>query len=100
MLDYHKLLDSLDRAGLASWGASLEPLLRDRFADSAHGDIGKWRAVIDRLPKVTGATTRLDTSAVSVDGASIKQRVRDDLKELLLQLRPWRKGRTASTSWL
>ena len=92
MLNYDKLLDSLDQAGLGSWRASLEPLLRDRFADSAHGDIGKWRVVIDQLPKVTGATTSLNTSAVSVDGSSINRDVRDDLKELLLQLRPWRKG--------
>ena len=92
MPDYDKLIDGLDHAGLGSWRASLEPLLRDRFADNAHGDIGKWRAVIDRLPKLTGVTTRLDTPAVSVDGSSIKRRVRDDLKALLLQLRPWRKG--------
>ena len=92
MLDYDRLIGGLDNAGLGSWRASLEPLLQDRFADSAHGDIGKWRAVIDRLPKLTDATTRLDTSAVSVDGSAITRRVRDDLKELLLQLRPWRKG--------
>jgi len=89
---YDKQLDGLDHAGLGSWRAPLEPLLRARFADSAHGDIGKWRTVIDRLPKLTAAMTRFDSAAVTVDGPSIQRHVQDDLRELLLQLSPWRKG--------
>jgi tRNA (mo5U34)-methyltransferase len=86
------VLDGLDRAGLDSWRAPLTPLLRERFADSAHGDIGKWRAVIDQLPEVTGAKTNLNSPAVSVDSPSVDPALKTEVRDLLLQLNPWRKG--------
>jgi len=90
--DYDRILDSLDRAGLDSWRAPLAPLLRDRFADSAHGDISKWRAVIDKLPDITDATAILNAPAVSTASPSVSPALRDEIRDLLLQLRPWRKG--------
>ena len=92
MPDYDRILDSLDRAGLDSWRAPLAPLLRDRFADSAHGDISKWRAVIDKLPDITDATAILNAPAVSTASPSVSPALRDKIRDLLLQLRPWRKG--------
>lgn len=92
MPDYDRILDSLDRAGLDSWRAPLAPLLRDRFADSAHGDISKWRAVIDKLPDITDATAILNAPAVSTASPSVSPALRDEIRDLLLQLRPWRKG--------
>jgi tRNA (mo5U34)-methyltransferase len=67
-------------------------LLRDRFADSAHGDISKWRAVIDKLPDITDATVILNAPAVTAASPSVSPALRDEIRELLLQLRPWRKG--------
>jgi tRNA (mo5U34)-methyltransferase len=90
--DYDRIFDSLDRAGLDSWRAPLAPLLRDRFADSAHGDISKWRAVIDKLPDITDATAILNAPAVSTASPSVSPALRDEIRDLLLQLRPWRKG--------
>jgi tRNA (mo5U34)-methyltransferase len=90
--DYDQLICSLDEFGLGSWRVSLEPLIRSRFGDRAHGDIGKWRAVIDQLPNIAGASARLDASAVAVAGSPVNPQIRHDLRELLLQLRPWRKG--------
>ena len=92
MPDYDRIFDSLDRAGLDSWRASLAPLLRDRFADSAHGDISKWRAVIDKLPDITEATAILNAPAVTAASPSVSPALRDEIRDLLLQLRPWRKG--------
>ena len=92
MPDYDRIFDSLDRAGLDSWRAPLAPLLRDRFADSAHGDISKWRAVIDKLPDITDATAILNAPAVSTASPSVSPALRDEIRDLLLQLRPWRKG--------
>ena len=92
MPDYDRILDSLDRAGLDSWRAPLAPLLRDRFADSAHGDISKWRAVIDKLPDIADATAILNAPAVSTASPSVSPALRDEIRDLLLQLRPWRKG--------
>ena len=92
MSDHELLFECLERAGLDSWRAPLEPLLRDRFADSAHGDISKWRAVIDHLPDITNATASLDSAAVTVTAQAVDPVLGKEIRELLLQLRPWRKG--------
>jgi tRNA (mo5U34)-methyltransferase len=90
--DCDKVLDGLDGAGLGSWRVPLERLLQDRFAEGAHGDIGKWRAVIDQLPDITGAKTILNSSAVTTDSSSVDAELRNEVRDLLLQLKPWRKG--------
>jgi len=90
--DYDIVLDGLDRAGLGSWRAPLERLLRDRFAASAHGDIGTWRAVIDQMPDIADATTILNSPAVTVESPSVEPTLRNEVRDLLLQLKPWRKG--------
>jgi tRNA (mo5U34)-methyltransferase len=86
------LLDGLDRAGLEAWRTPLEGLLRDRCSESAHGDIGKWRAVIDQLPDIKDTTTILDSAAVTADSPSADSELTTAVRESLLQLKPWRKG--------
>jgi len=90
--DHDLLIESLDRAGLGSWQAALGPLLRDRFADTAHGDIGKWQTVVDHLPDIAHATANLDSAAVTARTQAIDPAQGKEIRELLLQLRPWRKG--------
>jgi len=86
------LFDDLEQMGLGSWCEPLGPLLSERFSDSAHGDIRKWRAILDNLPDVSNTTAKLDSPAVTVASPSIDARLRNDIKNLLLRLRPWRKG--------
>lgn len=86
------VLDSLDRAELESWRPPLERLLRDRFAAGSHGDIDKWRAVIDQLPDIADSTSVLNAPAVSAEGPSVEPALRNQVRDLLLQLNPWRKG--------
>jgi tRNA (mo5U34)-methyltransferase len=92
VFDLDTFFDNLEQAGLDSWRAPLAPLLQDRFADSAHGDIGKWRAIIDKLPDIADPTAILNSSAVTVAGPSVDPALRNEARELLLQLKPWRKG--------
>ena len=92
MADCDIVLDGLDGAGLDSWRGPLTPLLQDRFADSAHGDIGEWRAVIEKLPDVTDTKTILNSPAVTADCPSVDPALRTEIRDLLLRLKPWRKG--------
>ena len=92
MPDCDPFFDNLDRSGLGAWRAPLEPLLRSRFADGAHGDIGKWRAVIDRLPHIADATATLDSPAVTAASPAVDTALRNEIRDLLSQLKPWRKG--------
>lgn len=92
MFDVDTFFDGLEQAGLDSWRAPLAPLLQDRFADSAHGDISKWRAIIDKLPDIADPTAILNSSAVTAAGSLVDPALRIEVRELLLQLKPWRKG--------
>ena len=67
LFDYPSLWRCLAELGLADWQVALEPVLRSRLDDDAHGDFQKWRQAIEQLG------TR-------------------DTRELLMALHPWRKG--------
>jgi tRNA (mo5U34)-methyltransferase len=73
MLDEAGVGDALRKLGLGAWYQPLVTLCRQRLADSAHGDLPEWKAVLGEI--------------VACDTAD-----RERLRELLLRLAPWRKG--------
>lgn len=73
MLDFDSLWRCLDVLGLAKWQPQLEPLIRNRLHDGAHGDFAAWREAVERL------------RTSSDDEVELR-------RELLLSLAPWRKG--------
>ena len=92
VIDQRVLFDELQRMGLGVWHESHGLLLRERFSDSAHGEIGKWRSVLKQLPDVPDAIAKFDAPAVTISSPSTSATLRNEIKDLLLQLRPWRKG--------
>ena len=72
LVDYPALRASLNDLGLANWQEHVEPLIRGRLRDDAHGDFRKWREVLEQLDAEPGEN--------------------DVRRELLLRLSPWRKG--------
>ena len=73
LIDYPSLWDCLADLGLDSWQMRLEPLIRGRLQDDAHGDLASWRETLARLREL---------------GSEDSQPAR----EFLLTLAPWRKG--------
>lgn len=73
MLDYASLRRCLHDLGLDNWWSRLQPLLRSRVDDKAHGDFAAWREAVEKL--------RLSKD----DEVELR-------RELLLTLAPWRKG--------
>jgi tRNA (mo5U34)-methyltransferase len=71
-LNFPALWHCLADLGLESWQDALEPRIRARFSDKAHGDFARWQNVLDALPAPGEDAERL--------------------RELLLALSPWRKG--------
>jgi len=72
LLDRDALWAWLDGIGLPGWQARLGPLLEQRLADSAHGDLPAWRNILETLEAEAADTARQ--------------------RQLLLGLAPWRKG--------
>jgi tRNA (mo5U34)-methyltransferase len=73
MIDYAALWQCFDDQNAGNWRATLEPLLRARLQDGAHGDFVRWRRTLENL------------QACPADDVQT-------IRELLLSLAPWRKG--------
>jgi tRNA (mo5U34)-methyltransferase len=70
-IDYSALRSVLSVIGLEHWIADIEPVIRERLSDSAHGDFSRWRSIVEQVATTTDAKSR---------------------RHLLLELQPWRKG--------
>ncbi len=68
------------------------PLLRERFADSAHGKLHEWQNVLRDLPRVENPVVDLNNDKVTAEAVTLSTGERNRLQDLLLQLKPWRKG--------
>ncbi len=71
MIDYDKLRRRLRSLGLDKWADELPALTEQRFDSATHGDLPKWTAAVESL-RGSGDPV--------------------EIKALLLQLSPWRKG--------
>lgn len=91
MIDVDRVFDELAAIGL-DWRAALEATVRERLADSAHGDLPRWRATLAALPAAEACPATLDAPLVSVGPPAFDANERDAIRSALLSLKPWRKG--------
>ncbi len=92
MMDYQPLYQTLAEAGGDVWVSRLPGQLADAFAGSAHGDLQRWQRVVQDLPVLSPSSVDMLNAARigQADDVSIVQR--EQLREQLMQLHPWRKG--------
>ncbi len=60
---------------LSMWLDDLQPLIDSRIADESHGQLRSWRNILNTIPN-----------------SQEDQRYQTEVRDLLLQLLPWRKG--------
>ena len=92
MLDADRVFEELAGIGLADWRTTLEATVRERLADSAHGDLPRWRATLASLPAAPAYPATLDAPVVSVGPPAFDAEERAAVRAALLSLKPWRKG--------
>lgn len=92
MLDLTTLFKDLDKEGLASWASELEPLLAERMADTAHGNLVEWRDALSSLPSVDRQSAALNSAAVGAPNLTLSRGERAASRNALFRLLPWRKG--------
>ncbi len=90
--DEDALYRELSEIGLGHWRKSLEHCLAARLADTAHGDLPKWRATIAALPAVRDAKIQLERDVLSICAKSLTAQDAQRIAETLRELIPWRKG--------
>ena len=92
MIDYQPLYQFLEQAGAGAWAASLATQMAQAFDPNGHGDLVRWQQVVDELPVLRSSDIDL-LATVRVGAAEdITATQRSRLRELLMQLHPWRKG--------
>jgi tRNA (mo5U34)-methyltransferase len=92
MLNSDAVLADLAAGGLAQWCAPIQELLAERFRDGVHGQLRDWTDVLRNLPQLKTGQPILTEPAVRVDAANCVSDTVAKLRELLLDLAPWRKG--------
>ena len=92
MLDYTRVFADLRKIDLGNWEQSLMPLLRERFAESAHGKLHEWQIVLQDPPCIENPVVDLNNDKVTAQAVTLPAEERNRLRDLLLQLKPWRKG--------
>ena len=90
LLELQALHEELEAIGLAAW-RELDRLLLTNTADTAHGRLPEWRAVLESLPACAATPLRVDGPAVAA-GPELTGAERERVRALLLRLAPWRKG--------
>lgn len=92
MIEYQALFSALVQRGAHVWAEQLQLQLMQAFSPEAHGDLLRWRKIVDDLPvNIASSVDLLNLMRVGCPGdINAEQRLR--LTELLMGLHPWRKG--------
>ncbi|MEJ2308949.1 MAG: tRNA 5-methoxyuridine(34)/uridine 5-oxyacetic acid(34) synthase CmoB [Gammaproteobacteria bacterium] len=86
------LAQALRRADMQRWAETLPRQIDAAIRERQHGDIPRWKAALDDLPRIEATQVDLDAAAVMASGDALTDTQIVNLKQTLLRLSPWRKG--------
>jgi tRNA (mo5U34)-methyltransferase len=94
MIDYYaSLYESCDRPALQPWLSIIPAQLNRLFSELRHGDLEKWRTIVEHLPTVRASTIDLNCGSIRIGGeGDCDLLTRKTIEKLLRTLHPWRKG--------
>lgn len=92
MTDYQPLFDALEAEGAGAWAEDLRLRIPRAFRLDGHGDLARWRRVVDGLPQWQSSSVDLMGGVRVGESGDVSQEQRQSLIESLQQLHPWRKG--------
>ncbi len=84
-------LEYLRNIGLHQVADIVAPLIEKKLRFPENGDVPQWIQVINELPAIQPAQVDLTAGSITLTPPEDFQSV-DSLRELLMNLRPWRKG--------
>lgn len=83
----------LCNAGMEAWASILPRQIEQGLSNERYGDLQRWQSVLNTLPVIPPDTIDLSSSTVTVSSQPAPDAAQtDSLRNLLLQLKPWRKG--------
>ena len=93
MISKKKLYELLENTNLNPWKAEIFEKVYTVFSDKKHGDLEKWKMILESLPQIKPTIINLNTPTIQIGTESdIESDKRNSLQSLLKKLHPWRKG--------
>jgi len=90
---YDAFLTRLHDGPLAAWAEQLPQQITDGLDPTRFGNVTKWQTAINHLPSLTPSTIDINMPTIRIGEASeLDDAQRQELKQHLMQLHPWRKG--------
>lgn len=89
---YQPLFQALAGQGAEAWAEQLPLQLQKAFAEDNHGDLLRWRTVVDGLPNLRHACVDIRDEVRIGQAADVTEQERRHLGDELMKLHPWRKG--------
>lgn len=93
MIEFKEFFDHISRTRFKEWAPDFEAAIKEAMEPKRHGDLERWLAGLEALPDIAIDSIDLESDRVSAGTASsCDDATREQLKEALMQLHPWRKG--------
>lgn len=93
MIDYSNFFKHLKQCGLGEVASELESRTQNALENISHGDFDKWLNTVEQLPVIKPSMLNLAVDRVQIGTADdCDEPTRENIKDLLMQLHPWRKG--------
>jgi tRNA (mo5U34)-methyltransferase len=91
MIDYTSFFSQIANSQLEAFEEHLRRAIESSLASERHGDLKKWLGIMAQLPPLSRDKIELGNSLVKIAG-KITTAEQQKLKEMLMELSPWRKG--------
>lgn len=93
MINYHSLVERWQNGDMQPWADCLLDQVAEDFHERRYGDLPKWLAALDQLPKVLPENIKLNQAKVTVGQyGDLSDQEQQHLETALRALHPWRKG--------
>ena len=93
MITFTPLYQQLQSTDLADWTPVLTTQLDTIVSQRFHGKMEQWRNLLAELPEISASSLDLKADKVRIGvAADCNQSTQQQLKQILKQFQPWRKG--------
>ena len=93
MINQNQLYKLLKDTSLDQWKTDIYKNAHEVFFEDSHGDLKKWKSILENLPKINSSLIKLNSSMVQAGSPEdINSSIKGNLLLLLKKLHPWRKG--------
>ena len=91
---YDKLFNfvEIEQASLQRWLEVLPEQLRVALDEKNHGDLKKWKAILEQLPALEASKLEFGNAVCIGESGDCNSETRAAIESLLKEFHPWRKG--------